>query len=78
MKSTVDKKELIDWIDDLDNQALLVTLQSMKNKSTGGDFWHDRPEETKQVINQAKKESEEGKGIPHEQVMREIDQQFPH
>lgn len=77
MKSTIDKQELIDWIHDLDNLSLLVTLQSMKRKTSEEDFWHDLSEETKQAINQAKKEAEEGKGIPHEQVMREMDQRFP-
>jgi predicted transcriptional regulator len=76
MKSTIDKKELIEWIERLDNEALLVTLQSMKDRSTGEDFWDDLPEEVKQAIDKGKKQLEEGKGIPHEQVMKEINERL--
>lgn len=76
MKSTIDKQGLKDWIDRLENQAYLVTLQSMKNRSTGEDFWHNLPKATKQAINQAKKEAKEGKGIPHEQVMQQVRDRF--
>ncbi|MDZ7657648.1 hypothetical protein [Fodinibius sp.] len=76
MKPTIDKQDLKDWIDQLDNKAYLVTLQSMKNRSTGEDFWDNLPEETKQNINQAKKEAKEGKGIPHEKVMKQVRDRF--
>jgi len=76
MNSIVDKQELIDWIEGLDNEALLVTLQSMKNNASGGDFWDELPEEAKQAINKAKKEAEDGKGIPHRKVMEEMRERF--
>ena len=55
---------------------MLVTLRSMKNKASSGDFWHDLPEELKESINQAKKEAGEGKGIPHQEAMKQIREQF--
>lgn len=76
MNTAIDKQELIDWIEGLDNEALLVTLQSMKNNASGGDFWDELPEETKQAIVKAKKESEDGKGIPHRKVMKEMRERF--
>lgn len=76
MKSTIDKQDLKDWIDQLENQAYLVTLQSLKNRSTDGDFWDDLPEEAKQSIERGKKQLDEGKGIPHEQVMKEVRERF--
>lgn len=76
MDSRIDKQDLKDWIDQLDNQAYLVTLQSMKNRSTGGDFWDDLPEEAKQSIKRGKKQLDEGKGIPHEQAMKEVRERF--
>ncbi|NGP87118.1 hypothetical protein [Fodinibius halophilus] len=76
MENTIDKQELIEWINDLDNQALLVTLQSMKNNATDGDFWDDISEETKQAISTAKAQLDEGKGISHDEVMRQIRERF--
>lgn len=63
MKTTVNKQEIIDWITNLDDEALLVTLQSMKNKAAG-DFWNDLSDVTKQAINKAKTQLDEGKGSP--------------
>ena len=76
INTAIDKQELIDWIEGLDNEALLVTLQSMKNNASGGDFWDELPEETKQAIDKAKKEAEDGKGIPHRKVMKEMRERF--
>lgn len=71
-----DKKELIDWITKLDEQAMLVTLQSIKKNSEGGDFWNDLPHETQKAIDKAKIQLREGKGIPHEEVMDEMREHF--
>lgn len=76
MKTTIDKQALINWIKDLDDPSVLATLQSIKNSTSNVDFWHDLPEETKQAINKAKTQLDEGEGIPHQEVMREVRQRF--
>ena len=76
MNTTIDKQELIDWINELDDAAILATLQSLKNKSSKSDFWSDLPKETKQAIQKAKTQLEEGKGISHQQVMQEVRERF--
>jgi hypothetical protein len=76
MKTTIDKQALINWIKELDDPAVLAALQSIKNSTSDIDFWRDLPEETKQAINRAKNQLDEGKGIPHHKVMREIRERF--
>lgn len=76
MKTTIDKQALINWIKDLNDPAVLATLQSVKNSTSNVDFWHELPEETKKAINKAKAQLDEGKGISHQEVMREVRERF--
>ncbi len=78
MERTVNKQELISWINKLEDPATLKNIQLLKNNAESEqDFWNDLPEETKKAINRAKEELDEGKGIPHEQVMAEMRTRFP-
>ncbi len=74
--SATNKQELIDWIDRLEDQAMLQNLVNLKETTEGKDFWHDLPEEVKEAINRGKKQLDEGKGIPHEQVRKKIKDRF--
>jgi hypothetical protein len=38
----------------------------------GGDFWTDLPEHVKQTIEKAKQQLDDGKGIPHQEVMDKV------
>jgi len=77
ISKSVDKKQLIDWIEELSDPAMLQTLQSLKkNSESGTDFWEDLPDDVKQKINLAKKELDNGSGISHEIVMEEVKRHF--
>ena len=68
MGTAIDKKELIDWISDLDNQAILETLQSIKNSQTRGDWWEEISATEKSGIDRGLEDSEAEKATPHSQV----------
>jgi len=40
------------------------------------DFWHQLPREVKQALNEAKGELDNGKGIPHDEIMTEVTERF--
>jgi hypothetical protein len=70
------KQELIAWIENLSDRRTLRLLQSLKNSQTEGDWWDELPEAVKKQLDLAAKEADEGKGIPHEEVMAEMKQRF--
>ncbi|HLR24618.1 MAG TPA: hypothetical protein VK112_02040 [Fodinibius sp.] len=76
MDAIADKQSLKEWIDQLEDQAMLKNLSLLKRSTEGTDFWNDLPEEAHRAINQAKAEAKEAKGIPHEQVMKEMNERF--
>lgn len=73
----INKKQLIDWIEELSDTAMLQTLQSLKESSEGGkDFWQELPDGVKQAINLAKEELDGGTGIAHTDVMEQAKRRF--
>ena len=61
---------LIDQIDD--NSILRAVYKLLSEKGSGAqeDWWEQLSENYKDLIEQGLKELDEGKGIPHEEVMR--------
>lgn len=77
METTVNKQELIDWIEELEDPAMLENIKLLKESAESEkDFRDDLPEEAKKAISQAKRELDEGKGIPHDEVMSEVKDRF--
>jgi predicted transcriptional regulator len=72
----INKQELIDWIENMNDHQTLRLLQSLKNSQTEGDWWDGLPQTIKDNIDLAAKEADEGKGIPHDEVMAEVKEQF--
>jgi predicted transcriptional regulator len=73
MNTHPDKKELIEWISNLTDPKTLEKIKSLKTAiESDTDFFQDLPEEVKQSINKGISELDDGRGIPHDQVMKEI------
>jgi predicted transcriptional regulator len=73
MNTQSDKKELIEWISNLTDPKTLEKIKTIKTAiESDTDFWQDLPAEVKQSINKGIRELDNGRGIPHDQVMKEI------
>lgn len=67
----VNKKELINWIEQLSDPAMLQTIRTLKEDSESSrDFWNDLPDYVKESIKRAKSDLDSGKGISHDEVMQ--------
>jgi len=74
---SIDKQQLINWIEELTDPAMLHTIQSLKDHSQANtDFWDDLPEPVKTAINKAKTELDEGAGLSHKEVIAEAKSRF--
>lgn len=73
------KKQLVGKIDQINDPQVLESLEALVDdllaKSTGKDFW-DLPEALQKGIEAAKKELDNEKGIPHNEVSEEIKKRF--
>ncbi|MBX2968769.1 MAG: hypothetical protein KF803_05325 [Cyclobacteriaceae bacterium] len=74
------KKEITAKINRINDTQLLENLDAIVDdllaKSLGKDFWDDLPASLKSGIEKAEKDMNEGKGLSHEEVMREVKQKF--
>jgi thiamine pyrophosphate-dependent acetolactate synthase large subunit-like protein len=61
---------LIDQIDDSSILKAVYKLLSEKGSGNQKDWWDELSENHKGLIEQGLKELDEGKGVPHEEVMR--------
>ena len=74
---SIDKQQLINWIEELTDPVMLHTIQSLKEHSqTYTDFWDDLPEPVKSSINKAKKELDGGESLSHKEVMDDVKSRF--
>lgn len=65
------KKELIDWVNKLDDPAMLENLKWLKKSNEGtGDWWDDISEAEKAGIDRGLADSKAGRTTPHEEVRK--------
>ncbi len=72
MSTTELKYNLFKVIDSINDSKALKEIYSFITKKTDNDFWDEFSVEQKAEIEEAIAELDKGKGIPHEQVMKEI------
>jgi hypothetical protein len=72
---SVSKYKIVEKIIQTDDDTLLGEIESLLNLSQH-NFWNDITTEVKNAINQAKAELDRGEGIPHSDVMAEINKRF--
>ncbi len=70
------KKQVKKYIDTADEKVVKM-VHAMLEVNAENDWWDDLSEDLKKEINEAIKELEKGKGIPHEKVKKMYPQWFP-
>lgn len=75
MNIQAEKRQLIRWVEGLNDPALLAELQAFK-KSTEEGWWDLVSDAEKMAIKEGMTQLDSGEGIPHEQVMHEIKLKF--
>lgn len=71
MKLEAIKLELIEWVTQLNDSDMLDLLKSMKeSQESEQDWWQDLTEVQKESIDRGLKDIEEGRVIPHSEVMK--------
>jgi hypothetical protein len=63
------RKKVKKYIDEADDHVVKL-VYSMLEADREDDWWDDLPKEVQKSILKAEKELKEGKGIPHEVVMK--------
>lgn len=73
----IDKKELKHWIDELDDDIILLLLQSLREaKSLKDWFWDDISAQQKRHIIDALKKAKESNSFTQQQLWKEIEFQY--
>lgn len=67
---TANKQELIDWINDLEDQAILENIKMLKDSSQGRDWWDNISEAEKAGIDRGLADSKAERTTPHEEVRK--------
>ncbi len=72
--ATTNKKELIDWIEQLEDQAMLQNLKMLKEDSEGKDWWDDISDAEKAGIDRGLADSKAGRTTPHQEVRKSYEE----
>ena len=71
MDIQAEKLKLIEWLTTLTDQSLIEKLKFLKdNFSNKTDWWETLSEDVKNSIDEGIKDIEEGRTIPHSEVMK--------
>jgi len=74
------KSNLHDLIEDIEDNDILsavyLLLAKQQNKADEKDFWDELPEYVKAGIEEGLVQSERGEGIPHDEVMKQIQAKY--
>lgn len=72
MNTTIDKQELMEWLSELEDQAILQAIQSIKNSHTKDDWWDEIPEIAKEGIRRGETDVQAGRFHTSEEFWEEI------
>ena len=74
------KSELISLIESIEDNnilsAIYLLLAKQQDKVEEKDFWDELPEYVKAGIEEGLAQSERGEGIPHDEVMKQINEKY--
>ncbi len=70
------RKQIKQSIDKADDKSLRRVQAILEVDQEEEDWWDELPHEVQQSLERALKESEEGKGIPHSQMMEKYSKWF--
>ena len=63
-------------IDQVDDHEVLYAVQELLSSQPSVDFWDELPEEVKKSIEIGVKQAENGEVIPHEEVMKRLEEKL--
>jgi uncharacterized protein HemY len=72
------RNEAKQYIDEADEKAIKMVIAMLEvnaeedEDNEDADWWKNMPDDIKAEVEESIKESEEGKGIPHEEAMKMI------
>lgn len=68
--ASANKKELIDWINQLEDQAMIENVKMLKEGSEGKDWWNEISDAEKAGIKRGVADVEAGRTISHEEFIK--------
>lgn len=68
-----EKKELLNWIKNIDDPKLLEDLRSVQENQKALD-WENLPNEVREGIEQGRKDAKEGRVTPHNEVRKSYEE----
>lgn len=69
-------KELIDHAGDKALRMVKAMLEADQEDETEGDWWDEMPDDVLALVEMSLRESEEGGGIPHNEMVKKYSQWF--
>ena len=69
------RNEAKQYIDEADEKAIKMVIAMLEvnaEEDEDADWWKNMPDDVKAEVEEAIKEADEGKGIPHEEAMEMI------
>ncbi len=73
-------KEVLELVDKADDKSLRIVKAILKieqeKEAEEGDWWDELPVQIQSLVEMSIKDSEEGKGIPHEEMMAQYKNLF--
>lgn len=70
------RKEVKKHLDKADEKTLKMIYAMLEVQEQENDWWDDLPKEVKNKIDAGLKELKDGKGIPHDEVMKKYKKWF--
>lgn len=74
MNTTIDKQELIDWINEMNDPAMLENLKMIKASAEGEDWWDEISDAAKESIRRGEEDIKAGRVYTSEELWKKIRQ----
>lgn len=68
--TTTTKKELIDWITKLDDEAMLENVKMLKDSNQGKDWWDEISQAEKEGIQRGLEDANDGRVISNKEFWK--------
>jgi len=73
MKIQAIKRELIEWLSELDDKNLLNTLHSVKKASESYDWWDELTSEQKKSVERGERDHKKGRILTSRQLWKKYE-----
>lgn len=68
----IDKQELVDWIKELEDQAILENIKILKESTEGKDWWDEISEAERESIRRGEEDIKAGRVYTNEEFWEKI------